>query len=126
MYEVEPTEFGFRLEVAGSPDDEEVRAFVEEVRTRAEETTGTFGVVADFRDLEVFVREAAAHVEDLMEFCDGQGMERSATIVDSVTTKMQIERLVEASGIDDRVVDAADTDDSWATATDWVEDGVEP
>ncbi|MEZ3117498.1 hypothetical protein RYH80_16405 [Halobaculum sp. MBLA0147] len=126
MYEVTETEYGFELTVDGTPDTDQIDSLIASAREAADSTTGSFGVVADFRDLTVFPQEAADELEELMRYCDDAGMERSATVVDAATTKMQLDRLVENSGIDDRIVDASDTADPLSVAEAWAVDGVEP
>jgi hypothetical protein len=53
-------------------------------------------------------------------------MERSADIVETATTSLQMEQLVAQSGIDEYVIDATTVEEAESQALDWIEDGIPP
>ena len=126
MYDIEETDYGLRITLSGRFDPEEAAAFSEEVRSRIRRLDDGFSVFADLRGMDAFTPEVGEQVAELMAFCNEQGMGRSADVVDSATTSLQMEQLVEQAGIDERVLDASATDDWERQALAWIEDGVEP
>lgn len=126
MYEIDRTEYGVRVTISGQFDPEEADSFVDDMRSTARQLDDGFGVFADLRGMEAFPPEVGKKIAELMSFCQGQGMGRSVDVVESATTTLQMEQLVEQAGIDERVIDATGADDWESRALDWIERGVEP
>jgi hypothetical protein len=126
MYDIERTGYGLRLTVSGQFDAAEAGAFAREIQSEARQLEEGFGVFADLREMEAFPPEVGEQIAELMEFCEQQGMGRSADVVESATTSLQMEQLVAQAGIDERVIDASAVDDWETQALDWIEHGREP
>jgi hypothetical protein len=125
MYEVEQTAYGLRVTVSGQLDPAESEAFAEDVRSQVRRLDDEFSVLADLREMEAFPPEVGEQIAELMAFCNERGMGRSADVVETATTSLQMEQLVEQAGIDERVVDASRVDDWEQQALDWIERGEE-
>ncbi|MFB6297013.1 MAG: hypothetical protein ABEH56_00670 [Salinirussus sp.] len=126
MYDVERTDYGLRLTIAGTLDDDEAAAFRREIRTKVDRIAGEFCVFADLREMNAFPPAVAEQLTDLMEYCEQQGMTRSVDVVDSATSGLQMEQLIDRAGINERVLNASHRED-WAEAAEaWVRDGTEP
>jgi len=126
MYDIERTDYGVRVTLSGQLDEAEAQAFIREFEPIAESLAEGFSVFADLRDMEAFPPEVGEQIAGLMAFSQRQGMERSATVVQTATTSLQMEQLVEQAGIDERVIDATAVDDPEQTAIEWVRDGIDP
>ncbi len=125
MYEIEHTEYGLQLTIEGTPSGTEAAELAAEVRSAVENISGSFHILVDLRRLDIYTEEAASEMTDLMGFCKRNGLDRSASVVGSTTSEMQISRLVDAAGADERVINENQVDDWEETALQWIEDGVE-
>ncbi|MFT4920999.1 MAG: hypothetical protein ACI8XM_000191 [Haloarculaceae archaeon] len=125
MYEIEQTAYGLRITLSGQLDAAESEAFAEEVRSQVRQLDDGFSVLADLRGMEAFPPEVGEQIAELMAFCNEQGMGRSADVVETATTSLQMEQLVEQAGIDERVIDASSVDDWEQQALEWIERGEE-
>jgi hypothetical protein len=126
MYDIEQTDYGLRLTLSGQFDADEAQAFISDVQSESRELEEGFSVLADLRGMEAFPPEVGERIAELMAFCNEQGMSRSADVVESATTSLQMEQLVDQAGIDDRVIDASAVDDWEQQALAWIEQGTEP
>jgi hypothetical protein len=126
MYEVDQTAYGLRITMSGQLDAEESEAFAQDVRSQARQLDPGFSVLADLRGMDAFPPEVGERIAELMAFCNEQGMGRSADVVETATTSLQMEQLVEQAGIDEQVVDASRVDDWERAALEWIEHGQEP
>ncbi|MFB6177305.1 MAG: hypothetical protein ABEI99_09220 [Halobaculum sp.] len=123
-HRIDRTEYGFRFEHIGKPDSEEVVQFCEDARHAIDQTDGTFCVLSDQRELEIFPEE----LSELMAHAQSAGLTRSAAVVGSLTSQMQIDRLVSQArdGDSSIVVRAEDHADPLDVAREWLESGVDP
>jgi hypothetical protein len=126
MYNIEDTEYGLRVSLSGQLDGDEVESFASEVRSRVSKLNGEFSVLADLREMEALPPEVGEQIAELMKYCNEQGMGRSADVVESATTSLQMEQLVEQAGIDERVIDASTVDDWETEAKNWIKHATEP
>lgn len=126
MYDIEQTDYGVRVTLSGQLDEAEAEAFIREFEPAVESLAEGFSVFADLRGMEAFPPAVGEKVASLMAFSQRQGMERSATVVQTATTSLQMEQLVEQAGIDERVIDATAVDDPERVALAWIEQGREP
>jgi hypothetical protein len=76
--------------------------------------------------MDTFPPAVGEQIAELMEFCNDQGMNRSVSVVETATTSLQMEQLVDQASIDERVIDASTTADWESQALDWLEHGREP
>jgi polyhydroxyalkanoate synthesis regulator phasin len=126
MFEINETDYGLKLTISGQLTADQATEFVQDVKNRVRQHEQSFCVLADLREMEAFPPDVGQQITELMEFCDSTGMERSVTVVETATTSLQMEQLVEESGINERAIDASRTDDWEAKALDWIENGIEP
>jgi thioesterase domain-containing protein len=126
MYEIERTEYGIRITISGQFGEGKATEFIRNVRTHVRQRDGSFCVLADLREMETFPPEVGEQMAELMEFCNANGMERSADIVETATTSLQMEQLVAQAGIDEYVIDATTVEEAESQALDWIEDGMPP
>lgn len=126
MYEIDRTEYGLRLTVSGQLDSETADAFSRDIKEAVRTLDEGFSVFADLRGMAAFPPEVGERIAKLMEYCNEQGMGRSVDVVESATTSLQMEQLVDQAGIDERVIDATTTDDWEQRAVGWIERGREP
>jgi hypothetical protein len=127
-YEITRTDYGLRFEHGGQPDPSEMKAFCRDARTEIDAEPGSFCVLSDQRELEVFPQDGAEELGELMAHAQASGLERSVAVVGSVTSKMQIDRLVSQARDGDHsiVVRAEDHTDPIDVAREWLETGVDP
>jgi hypothetical protein len=127
-YQIRRTPYGFRFEHEGCPSTADVEAFCAEARDAIDDTWGSFCVLSDQRQLELFPRDGAAELGRLMAHAGASGLQRSVAVVGSVTCQMQVDRLVANArdGDESVVVRASDHDDPISVAEAWVRDGVHP
>jgi hypothetical protein len=128
MYDIERTEFGYELTFGGQMDREELLEWRAESEETVANTPGSFGTLVNMRDLDALDDDAQDVMVETQHDYRDWGMERSAVVVDSATTKLQFRRLAKESGIDEweRYVDTETFDDPREAALSWVRDGVEP
>ncbi len=129
MYEVEETAYGMRLTLEGFIEPDEMASYCEDARQIADDQVGSFSVVADMRKASAVPDDSAEEMKRLMKYCDGQGLERAAGVIESATTAIQTQRMAEnvnhaeGSAI---FINAEDVDDWESAATDWAKHGIEP
>jgi hypothetical protein len=128
MYEIESTSFGYKLTFSGRMDKTELEEWRKESKETVQNTVGSFGVLVNMRDLGTLADDAQEVMVKTQHDYREWGMERSAVIVDSATTKLQFQRLAKESGIDEweRYIDTESFDDPEEAAMAWIQDGVEP
>jgi hypothetical protein len=128
MYDIERTEFGYELTFGGQMDRDELLEWRAESEDTVANTPGSFGTLVNMRDLDALDDDAQEVMVETQHDYREWGMERSAVVVDSATTKLQFRRLAQESGIDEweRYVDTETFDDPRAAALAWIRDGVEP
>ncbi|MEZ3117136.1 hypothetical protein RYH80_14565 [Halobaculum sp. MBLA0147] len=127
-HEITETEYGLRFTHDGRPTAADLETFCTDARRAVDDQPGAFGVLSDQRELEVFPRDATDELGQLMKHAKQSGLTRSVALVGSVTSQLQIDRLVEQSRGGDHsvVVQAGEHDDPVHVARRWIEDGVEP
>jgi hypothetical protein len=126
VYDISKTDYGLRLAISGQMSPEEATEYGNEVRSAVDDTIGSFCVFADLREMDTLPQEATEQIGELMGYCKNEGMERSVSVVDTAVDSMQFMRLSEAAGIDERVINAAETDTWEEDALAWLTEGVEP
>lgn len=127
-HEITETNYELRFTHTGRPTTADVEQFCTEAHSAVDSQHGEFGVVSDQRELELFPRDSSEELGRLMAHAQETGLVRSAALVGSVTSQLQIDRLLkQARGGDHSVVVQADEhDDPVAVARRWVEDGTPP
>lgn len=128
MYNVERTEFGFRITFAGTMDADELRAWIDDSRATLEASPDEFGVLVDMRDLQLLGDDEQALMREGQQYYRDAGMKRSVVILDSAVLTLQFRRLAKESGIYDweRYINAGDVEDWQRQALEWLLEGVDP
>jgi len=128
MYDIESTAFGFELTFSGRLDRGDLEDWREASEQKIEGADGSFGVLVNMRDLKTLDDDAQEVMVDTQHAYREWGMDRSAVVLDSATTKLQFQRLARESGIDEweRYVDTDTFDDPRDAALAWIRDGEEP
>jgi hypothetical protein len=129
MHEVEQTEYGLRLTLRGFIEEGEMNDYCEAIKSSTDEQVGSFRVVADMRETTAMPDDSAAELKQVMGYCDQQGLERAAGIVESATTAIQLQQMAENVNHADGetiFIDASEVDDWESEALKWVQQGVEP
>jgi hypothetical protein len=87
-----------------------------------------FGQLVDLRDKKAYTPDVGEIIQDVMRYVREHGMARSAVILSSAMTKMQISRLAKDAGMYEyeRYFDATAEKDWERKAIDWIEKGVDP
>jgi hypothetical protein len=128
MYDIERTDFGYELTFGGQMDREELLEWRAESEETVANTPGSFGTLVNMRDLDTLDDDAQEVMVETQHDYREWGMERSAVLVDSATTKLQFRRLAKESGIYEweRYVDTETFDNPRSVALSWIRDGDDP
>ena len=128
MYNIEQTDFGYRITFAGTMDEAELREWAADSRATLRDSPDEFGVLVDMRDLELLSDDEQQVMREGQQHYQDAGMVRSSVVLDSAILTLQFRRLAQESGIYDweRYINADTTDDWHQQAVDWLVDGVDP
>ncbi|MBN1173616.1 MAG: hypothetical protein JXA67_15710 [Micromonosporaceae bacterium] len=121
------TPYGYKTEISAPFAPEAAASWFEDIK-RVVGAPHPFGQLVDLRGQKPYSEATNQIIEDAMRYVRQQGMQRSAVIVASAVTKMQIMRLAKETGMYDyeRYFDAS-SDPQWERkAVDWIERGVDP
>jgi hypothetical protein len=105
----------------------EAASWFEDVK-RVVGTPHTFGQLVDLRGQKPYGEETNKIIQAAMTYVRERGMQRSAVILASAITKMQIMRLAKEAGMCayERYFDAS-SEPAWERkALDWIERGIDP
>lgn len=127
MYAIDRKDYGFCLTFGGFIKADEMRAWAKEGRAALQGQKPGFGVYVDMRSLKPLSQEVQEIMVGGQQLFKQAGMERSAVLVNSVTTAMQFKRLAKESGIYqwERYVSATDPQ-AEQKALAWVRSGQDP
>lgn len=128
MYKIEKKNWGFKVTFDGFIKADEMHQWVEESKKLLQTQTGKFGIMVDMRTLLPLPSDAQKVIEEGQKLYKTKGMERSAVILNNVTTTMQFMRIAKETGIHtyERYLDASSVADWEKKATDWLASGVDP
>jgi len=128
VYKIVKRPSGYLLTFSGFMPVEEMRQFEEESRKSLATMIGSFGVIADLRDLKPLPQDAQEVMVRAQALYQKKGMVRSAVVLKDAMTTHQFMRLAKESGIYDweRYVDASAVADWDKVAIAWVRDGTDP
>jgi len=128
MYNIEVTEFGYKLTFGNIVSGEEMKRWWEESVVTLADGPDRFHVFVDMRQLETMSRHAQKRLEDGQRHYKNQGMVRSVVILSRPIIKRQLEILAKASGIYEweRYIDASATPDWKEKAMAWLDSATEP
>jgi len=96
--------------------------------TLMSETSSSFGVVIDMKDLSPLSLEASNVMKLGQKMYKDKGMKRSAVILNSPQVTKQFKNIAIQSGIyaTERYIDASTTTNPVGKAVDWVKDSIDP
>jgi hypothetical protein len=129
MYDVQQAEYGLRLSIEGFITEDEMEGYCKAIREAADDQTGSFGVLADMRETTAMPDESEEELKRAMGYCDRNGLERAAGIIESATTAIQLQQMAEDvnhAGGNTVFIDASELEDWESTALEWVKEGIEP
>jgi hypothetical protein len=126
----EATPYGLRTRIWGYFTPEEALAWGDDYRRIVSSPTrpARFGQLVDLREQKAYPPETNAIIQEMMTYVRQNGLERSAVILNSSVTKMQITRLAKEAGMYawERYINAAEHQDWERVALDWIEKGIDP
>ena len=129
MYKIEKRPSGYILTFSGDINVDEMQRWVNDsVKTLTIETSDSFGVIVDMKDLKPLSIEASNIMKQGQKLYKDKGMKRSAVIVNSPKVQEQFKNIAIQSGIyvSERYIDASTASNASQIAIDWVKDGVDP
>lgn len=128
MYDIERTEFGFRITFAGTMDETELREWIADSESVLRDAPDEFAVLIDMRELQVLSDDEQELMAQGQQRYRDAGMVRSAVILNSAILTLQFTRLAKESGIYDyeRYINAEETDDWEHQSLEWLVNGVDP
>lgn len=125
--QTESTAYGYRSTISDVLPEAEAKAWFEDVK-RAVGTRSNFGQLIDLRRQKPYGPETNAVIQEAMTYVRAKGMVRSAVVLSSAVTALQIKRLAKETGMYEyeRYIDAS-ADPNWEqTALAWIERGIDP
>ncbi len=124
----EPTPYGLRSTISGFISVDEVNAWRRDYERIVPSRQPGFGQLVDLREQKAYTPEVGVVIQDVMRYVRENGMARSAVILASAMTKMQISRLAKETGMYEyeRYFDASSDADWERKAIDWIERAVDP
>lgn len=128
MYEISQTQGYVRISFTGRIGLEEMKEWLNEMRTAMSQPNPNGLIMVDLREMAVLPKEAAAILESAQRAGNKSGLKRSAVIVKSAIIQMQFERIAKLTGIytKERYF-SADTNPNWEKAAEaWILQGKEP
>jgi len=129
MYKIERRPSGYILTFSGNIDATEMQRWHDDSKNKLEvETSTTFGVIIDMKDLKPLGADARAIMVEGQKLYKNKGMKRSAVILNSAEVCKQFKNLAIQSGIylTERYIDASQKKNATEIAIKWVNDGVDP
>jgi len=129
MYKIEKRPSGYILTFSGTIDQNEMQRWVNESKTTLmSETSGSFGVIIDMKDLKPLSLEAGNVMKQGQKLYKEKGMRRSAVILNSPRLCEQFKNIAIQSGIyvTERYIDASTIDNPSQVAVAWVKDAIDP
>jgi hypothetical protein len=127
MYKIDKRPFGFALTFGGFIQKDEMEKWNSESAMHLAIASARFGVLIDMRDLKPLPSDSQEIMVRGQKLYKDAGMQRSAVILNNVTTTMQFIRLAKASGIYtwERYFDAS-SDPNWEEkALKWIKSGID-
>jgi hypothetical protein len=129
MYKIERRPSGYILTFSGLINPEEMLRWQKDSeRTISAETSSSFGVIIDMKDLEPLAAEAKNIMVAGQKLYKAKGMKRSAVILNSPEICAQFKNLALVSGIyaTERYFDASQNQNATNDAISWVKGGIDP
>ncbi len=129
MYKIERRPAGYLLTFSGIIDEDEMLHWYNDSKaTLATETSNSFGVIINMKDLQPLKAASKNTMIEGQKLYKEKGMKRSAVILNSQEVCMQFKNLAIMSGIyaTERYIDASSEPNSIDKAINWVKDAIDP
>jgi len=129
MYKIEKRPSGYILTFSGQIDAIEMqRWFDDSKRNLALETSSSFGVIINMKDLQPLKPDAVAIMKNGQKLYKDKGMKRSAVILNSAEICNQFKNIAIQTGIFtmEKYIDASTIPNPVDFAIAWVKDGIDP
>jgi hypothetical protein len=129
MYKIEKRPSGYILTFSGVINSTEMQNWYDDSKSAlANETSNSFGVIIDMKELQPISQETQAIMVAGQGLYKQKGMKRSAVVLASSAISMQFKRLAQESGIyaTERYIDASYFSNPIDIAVKWVKDGIDP
>ena len=128
MYKIERRPSGYILTFAGMIKIDEMQNWKKDSQIAlSQESSSSFGVIIDMRDLQPLASETQDVMIEGQKLYKQKGMLRSAVILSSAIISLQFKKLAKESGIyaTERYIDAT-CSNPIEIAINWVKDGTDP
>jgi hypothetical protein len=129
MYKIEKRPSGYILNFSGVINPDEMQRWCDDAKiTLNGETSSSFGVIIDMKDLQPLSLESSNIMKQGQRLFKDKGMKRSAVILNSSKICSQFKNIAIQSGIyiTERYIDASIAPNPQQLAIDWVKDGIDP
>ena len=129
MYKIERRPSGYILTFSGLISPEEMQRWHDDSqRNLSTETSSSFGVIIDMKDLQPLSSETKGIMVAGQKLYKEKGMERSAVILNSPEITSQFKNLALQSGIysTERYIDASNISNAVDIGINWVKDAIDP
>ena len=129
MYKIERRPAGYILTFSGLIDQDEMQRWHDDsARNLSDETSLSFGVIIDMKDLQPLSAESRTIMVAGQKLYKEKGMKRSAVILNSPEITAQFKNLALQSGIyaTERYIDASKVSNAVDIAINWVKDAIDP
>lgn len=129
MYKIERRPAGYILTFSGLIDQDEMQRWHDDsAKNLLTETSSSFGVIIDMKNLQPLSAEARAVMVEGQKLYKEKGMQKSAVILNSPEVTAQLKNLAIQSGIysTERYIDASKVNNAVDVAIDWVKDNIDP
>lgn len=127
MFNIEETNYGYRMNFDGFLKRDEVAAWVAETKKTLKRARA-FGILVDLRGASAFPADAQDTLFEGILYCKERGMERASIVVANPISKIQAIRFTKETGIYPlvRYLDASSDPDWEQGAMDWLLKGIDP
>jgi len=129
MYKIEKRPSGYILVFSGVINPDEMQRWCNESKTALMgETSSSFGVIIDMKDLQPLSLESGNIMKEGQRLFKAKGMKRSAVILNSPKICEQFKNIAIQTGIyaTERYIDASVVTNPVQIAIDWVKDEIDP
>jgi anti-anti-sigma regulatory factor len=129
MYKIEKRPSGYILTFAGNINADEMQNWYDDSQKALRaETSSSFGVIIDMKDLLPLSSAAKDIMVGGQQLYKVKGMKKSAVLLNSSVIALQFKNIAKTSGIyaTERYIDASSVPNAIKVAVDWVKDGIDP
>lgn len=116
MYNIEKTNYGFKLTFGDFIQAPEMKEWVEKSKEALADAPAEFYIFVDMRTLKPLPENAQPFMQEGQKLYKEKGMKRSVVILNNSVTTLQFKRIAKETGIDawERYIDAS-ANENWET-----------